>query len=226
MALQNVFIDLELHDIVPLYPWQLNNELYLNLKKNLIKKREKKCIGAGYICKINNIIKYDGYVIPEDLTGDVTFNVTYNAKVCVPIVGTQIVAKIEQIIKLVIMVVNGPISGIIKFADLNNNIFTINDANEIIHKKTNTPLKIGDHVKMIVKSKRSYNGETNIGVLGFINDIATADEIKANMYVDYDDIDNNMNDINDMTENYIEMNDDDETDALEPQKNKNYTMEI
>jgi DNA-directed RNA polymerase subunit E'/Rpb7 len=223
MALQNIFVDLKLHDIIPIYPWQLNNELYLNLKKNLKIKTEKKCVDAGYICKINNIENYDGYIIPEDLSGNVTFKVTYNAKVCIPLPGYQIIMKIEQIIKQAIMVTNGPIAGIVKFTDTNNNIFFTNDSNELINKKTNKPLKISDHVRVTIKSKRSFIGETNIGILGFINDIASEDEIRNNMYFDYDDDNDNIV----IKENkVIEINDEEEFVDENVPKLSNFTMEI
>jgi DNA-directed RNA polymerase subunit E'/Rpb7 len=227
MALQNIFVDLKLHDIIHLYPWQLNNELYLNLKKNLKIKTEKKCVDAGYICKINNIEEYDGYIIPEDLSGNVTFKVTYTAKVCIPLPGYQIIMKVEQIIKQAIMATNGPIAGIIKFTDTNNNIFFTNDSNELINKKTNKPLKIGDYVRVTIKSKRSFIGETRIGILGFINDIASDDEVKNNMYIDFDDND----DIITKNNIVIEVNDDeDEIDTFDNTQNMTslsaYTMEI
>jgi len=213
MALQNIFINMKLHDVVHLYPWQLNNELYINLKKNLKNKVEKKCIDVGLICNIYNIENYNGYIIPEDLSGNVAFNVTYNANVCVPLPGYQIIMKVEQIIKQAIMVKNGPVAGIVKFTDINNNIFSTTDSNQLLNIKTNQPLKIGDHVKVTVKSKRSFIGETNIGILGFINDYATNEEIIANMYIDLeekDDVDNIKNveygEINEVEENINENN--------------------
>ena len=225
MALHNIFIDLKLHDIIDLHPWQLNNELYLNLKKNLKKKVEKKCVDAGYICNINNIESYNGYIVPENLSGDVTFKITYNAKVCVPIPGYQIIMKVEEIIKQAIMVLNGPIAGIVRFTDTNNNIFFTNDSNELINKKTNKPLKIGDHVRVNIKTKRSFIGEPNIGILGFIQDYATDDEIKNNMYINLDD----DAELPTKENKFIEINDEQDEIIEEPQNLtglSNYTMEI
>ena len=225
MALHNIFIDLKLHDIIDLHPWQLNNELYLNLKKNLKKKVEKKCVDAGYICNINNIESYNGYIVPENLSGDVTFKVTYNAKVCVPLQGYQIIMKVEEIIKHAIMVSNGPIAGIVRFTDTNNNIFFTNDSNELINKKTNKPLIIGDHVRVTIKSKRSFIGESNIGILGFINDYATDDEIKNNMYINLDD----DAELPTKENKFIEVNEE-QDEIIEETQNmtglSNYTMEI
>lgn len=220
MALQNIFIDMKLHDIVHVFPWQLNNELYINLKKNLVLKVNKKCIDIGLICSVNSIEQYSGYIIPEDLSGNVTFNVTYNANVCVPLPGYQIVMKVEQIIKQAIMVTNGPIAGIVKFTDINNNIFFTNDSNELINKKNNQPLKIGDHVKVTIKTKRSFIGETNIGILGFINDYANDEEIKQNMYIDLEEKD----DINVKSNEFIETNE--IADENNEFKIEGYTMDI
>lgn len=224
--LKQMFVDLELHDLTIVYPWQLKNELYLHLKNNLKNKCEKKCIEIGYICKIHNITKYDGYIVPEDLSGNITFKVKYNAKVCIPIPNTIIIMKIEQIFKQVVMVTNGPVSGIVKFSDINSNLFKTNEFNEIFYKKTDIQIKSGNHVKVLIKTKRTYSGESNIGIVGVITDIATDEEIKENMYYDIDDDENEQTiDIN----THIEMNEDDMVmDGTIPIKSErnNFVMEI
>jgi DNA-directed RNA polymerase subunit E'/Rpb7 len=225
--LKQMFVDIELHDLIIVHPWQLKNELYLHLKNNLKNKCEKKCIDIGYICKIHNITKYDeGYIVPEDLSGNITFKVQYNAKVCIPIPNTIIVMKIEQIFKRVVMVTNGPVSGIIKFSDINSILFDTNEFNEIFYKKTNIPIKIGSHVKVLIKTKRTYSGESNIGIVGAITDIATDEEAKDNMYYDIDD--ENDEQIIDANTN-VEMNDDDiMIEGVIPIKSEknNFVMEI
>lgn len=224
MALQQIFVDLKLHDLIVLFPWQLNNELYLHLKKNIKNKVEKRCIDVGYVCKINDIVSYkEGYLLPEDLTGNITFKITYNAKVCVPIPNTQIVCKIDQIIKSVIMAKNGPLVGIIKFTDINTNIFNINNNGNIIYKKTNKILVSGDHIKVTVRSKRSYSGDNHVGIVGFIDDIASNDDVNAYMYKEYDE---DINEIEVVTSKMIDMNEDDTIDeGVEPTKINN-VMEI
>jgi DNA-directed RNA polymerase subunit E'/Rpb7 len=229
MVLQQMFVDLKLHDIILLFPRQMNNELYLHLKSNLKNKIEKKCIDVGYVCKINEIIDYkNGYLLPEDLTGNVTFKVVYSAKMCVPIIDTQIVMKIDQIFKSVLMCVNGPVSGIVKFTDINTNLFTINNSGNIIYKKTNKTLSINDHVKVTIKSKRTYTGDKNVGIVGYIDDVATKEVVDLYMYKEYED---DEDDLKPYDSKFIEMNEDDAiNEGIEPIKPKgkveNYVMDI
>lgn len=193
MVLQNIFIDMKLHDLVTLLPYQLNNELYLHLKKNLQNKIEKKCIDIGYVCKIKDIIDYkNGYLLPEDLTGNIMFKITYNAKMCIPIIGIQIVCKVEQIMKSIIYAVNGPLHIAIKYSTINTNLFNISNKGDIVYKKNNKQLAPSDYIKITINAKRSYNGDDSIGVMGYLDDIATNDEIKKYMYREIDDDENDI----------------------------------
>ena len=230
MSLQQIFVDLKLHDIIIAQPWQLNNELYLHLKQNLRNKIEKKCIDAGYICRINDIVDYkDGYILPEDFSGNVTFKVSYNAKICVVIPNTQIICKINQMVKGIIVAINGPVVVLIKYTDINPNLFKINNTGNIINNKTNKQLNNMDHIKITVKSKKSYSGDTSIGVIGFIDDIATPEQIKEYMFKEYDELD----DIKPDSNQNILMNEDEGIDEQQEQDkniggklNKSYIMDI
>lgn len=217
MALQQIFVDLKLHDLVVLSPWQLNNELYLHLKNNLKNKVEKKCIDIGYICKINDIIEYKhGYLLAEDLSGNIIFKITYNAKVCIPLPNTQIICKIDQIFKSVIMAKNGPVVAVIKFTDININMFNILSNGSVIYKKTNTALTTGNYIKLTVRSKRSFSGDTTVGIIGYIDDIASSDDVSKYMFKDYEE---DIDEIQPSNNKIIEMNEDDTIDeGVEPTK--------
>jgi len=224
MALQQVFIDLKLHDIVIVKPDQLNNELYLHLKQNLKKKIEKKCIDAGYICRVNDIVDYkDGYLLPEDFSGNVRFRVAYNAKICVVVPNTQTVCKIENIYKAVIKAVNGPIVIIIKFTDINTNLFKIDETGNILYIKTNKQLKQDDHLKITIKSKRSYNGDNTIGVIGYIDDIASPENIKEYMFKEFED---DLDEIKPYIKKNIIMNEDDGVEEQPAPSENQYIMDI
>jgi DNA-directed RNA polymerase subunit E'/Rpb7 len=188
MALQQIFFDLTLHDIIIAEPWQLNNELYLHLKQNLRNKIEKKCIDAGYICRISDIIDYkDGYLIPEDFSGNVFFKIKYNAKVCNVVPKIQMICKIEQMVKGIIVAKNGPVLILIKYIDINPNLFKINSNGNIEYGKNKKVLSQDMYLKITVKSKKMYNGEAQIGVIGYIDDIATDELVNQYMYKEYDD---------------------------------------
>jgi len=223
--IQQVFIDLKLHDIVIVKPEQLNNELYLHIKQNLKRKIEKKCIDAGYICRINDIVDYkDGYLLPEDFSGSVRFKVAYNAKICVVVPNTQTICKIENIFKAIIKAVNGPIIVLIKFTDINTNLFKINETGNIINTKTNKPLKQDDHIKITIKSKRSYIGDNTIGVIGYIEDIATPEQIKEHMFKEFED---DLDEIKPYVKKNIVMNEDNDVAEEQTVATENqYIMDI
>jgi DNA-directed RNA polymerase subunit E'/Rpb7 len=83
---------------VRLLPVQMNNELYINLKNNLIKKVEKRCNKYGYINKVYKILSYsDGTINPEDFNASAVFDIKYSASSCIPVENTKIVVKIEKI---------------------------------------------------------------------------------------------------------------------------------
>lgn len=228
MSLEQIFIDLKLHDIVTIFPWQLNNELYLHLKKNLKEKVEKKCIDIGYICKVLDIVEYkNGYLLPEDLTGNVNFKITYNAKVCIPIPNNLIICKVDQIFKSVIMAQNGPVVALIKFTDISIN-FTLNNLGGVVYKRNNKVLEPGDYIKVSIRSKRSFNGDTHIGVMGFIEDMVVQEEINKYMYREFED---DNDEINVSSNKYTHLNEDETIDegvvpTNIPDKNMSYIQEI
>jgi len=219
MALQQIFVDLTLHDIIPAEPWQLNNELYLHLKQNLKNKVEKRCIDAGYICKISDIVDYkDGYMLAEDFSGNVMFKIKYNAKACIVVPNIQIICKINQMVKGIIVAHNGPVVVLIKYIDINTNVFKIGNTGNVVHVKSNKQLAQDVYIKITVKSKKSYNGESQLGVIGYIEDLATDEQINEYMYKEYDD---DGNYIKAKTIKNIVMNEDDGIDDLQTIKPEN-----
>lgn len=214
MVLNIIFINMELHDIVTIYPWQLNNELYLHIKNNLKNKIEKKCTNAGYICKIKDIVDYKdgGSLQPEDLTGNVVYRIRYNCLVCNPIPKSETITKIEQIIKGIIMSRNGPVLAISKMTDINTNLFSIDNLHNIIYISSKQQLKIGNYIKITIKSTRFFNGDDNLGVIATIDDIATQAEITEFMYNNIDDDDV----LHTTTNKNIIMNEDEQLDDIIP----------
>ena len=204
MVLQQIVVNMKLHNTIVLLPNQLNNDLYLNLKTNLKYKVEKKCISVGYIYKVLSIEDYSkGYIIPEDLNGNIIFNVTYIASVCNPIVNNQMICKIDKFIKNVILCKNGAVTIIITTNNINTSLFNINSQGSLIYLKNNSKLNNNCYLKITIKSKRSYIGDNVVGVIGFIDDVATTEEINEYIYVpDEEDIYANENQDN------IEINED------------------
>ena len=173
----NPFIIKELTTKIELYPHQMNSELYLNLKKNLKKKLEGKCNRYGYVEKIIRINEYsDGYIDPENFSGNGVYDIKYIANICIPLVNTKIVTQIENLNKYLILSKNGPINTFIKISEINNNNFVIKQ-NGIFIESLNKYLEVGDYIKIIIKGQKFNPGDNNIGTIGAIDDIASEQEV-------------------------------------------------
>ena len=203
---------------VSLFPHQMNNDIYYNLKYNIIQKVQGKCNEFGYVIKVLKIENYnDGVIDAENFTGSAVYNIRYLASLCVPVEKTQILAKIENINNAIILTTHGPISCVITPEKINTQLFTI-ELGKYIYTTTKQELTKNDIIKITILSKKLYKNDIMIS-LGFLDDIATQDE-KDNFYkpelfnidtdieepsklVDFheDDVENETNVINEKTNN-------------------------
>lgn len=169
---------------VSLEPSQMNNNIYINLKNNLVKKFEGKCFkDYGFIVKIYEIVKYsDGYIIAENPKSAARFYVTFTCKLCYPLLKKQIICKIEKANRLIMKLNNGPISALITTKDrINQNIFTIDQKTGNLMAKKNdklVPITIGSYVKITVESRQFNDQDIIIMTMGYLEDIATDEEVK------------------------------------------------
>tara|TARA_B100001093_G_scaffold204804_1_gene196886 strand:+ start:4551 stop:5216 length:666 start_codon:yes stop_codon:yes gene_type:complete len=210
--LSTPYKDTILYSKVCIKPHQLNNDLYLNLKNNLKKNKEKKNNEYGYITKIYKILDFnDGEVIPENFDASVIYNVSFSCRLCKPILNQKIICKIEFINKLFIKSINGPIISVtlVKSEDISNK-FNINNLNEILYKSTNKKLNPNDYVTIIVKGIKFESKEQKIIITSHLDDIPNEDEIKEYFNEKFDS--EKIEEI----KNEIEENSDNEDD------NKNY----
>ena len=208
--------DETLYTKVILNPHQMNNDLYINLKKNLIDKIEGKCIKEGYIIKVYKILEYtNGIIDPENFTGSAIYNVKYLAKICVALKDTTIIANITQYIPNAnfALVEFGNIIKIIftkNKKDLNTNLFSISNDKNIIHLPTQNKLKINDHVKIQLKTIKFYQHDNCIKCMGYLDDIASKEDIEQFAYKNEIAIKDIISD----TFETIYYNDDNETMAI------------
>jgi DNA-directed RNA polymerase subunit E'/Rpb7 len=189
---------------IKLLPYQMNNELYINLKNNLMKKVEKRCNKYGYINKIYKILSYsDGTINAEDFSGGAVFNIKYSANTCIPIENTKIVVKIEKMNNMAILAKNGPIKVVLKYDKISDKFKVIQGV--ILYN--NKQIKVGDYLIINILAKRFYNKDNFISVYGFIDDIPTNEDIKNLYEPNQDDIET-INEENKIVE-YVTFNDDD-----------------
>ena len=177
--LSTPYIDSVLYSKVCIKPYQLNNDLYLNLKNNLKKNKEKKCNEYGYITKIYKILDFsDGEVIPENFDASVIYKVSFSCRLCLPKLNQKIICKIDFINKLFIKTINGPIISVtlVKPGDVSNK-FNINNLNQIEYKKNNEILKPNDHVILVVKGIKFESRDQKIVITSYLDSFLSSTEL-------------------------------------------------
>lgn len=213
--MNNPYITTYLNTNVRILPREMDNNIRKYIKSNLEKEHTDKCFqDCGYIVKIHEMeIMSDGQIIPEDPMCCARFNIKFLCTLCRPINNTFIVAKIINMSEKLIILSYGPLHIIINTLNsINKNIFVFNqnisrwtakkksDSKDL--KDTNTQkyivLKQDSHVKVKILSKKIIDKTKQIICLGFMEDIATDDDIKRSIKdvyepFKYDSIDDAIN---------------------------------
>ena len=185
---------------VTLRPHQMNNNLYINLKDNLVSKLQNKCFESyGYIMEIIKITLIKNNIIAsENRDASALYEVTFLCKLCIPIKNKEIICMIEDINKTLIKAVNGPISVIITNDRINVNNFFIDNNNNFKYKNKNKntdPLFVTSkqYVKVKLETVNMNHKDSTIKVIGYLIDMATEDEIKLfNSDLNYQDPQTNI----------------------------------
>lgn len=180
-------------------PDQMDNKMYIHLKSNLINKLENKCYeNYGYIDKIYNIEEIsDGIIEPEDPSCSAKMEVKFSCKLYLPIIGKEIICKIDRMNKALIMGINGPIKVIITADKINKDNFFPDINRNMRVKGTSEILVQNKYIRILVISKSFSNYDRSILVIGFLQDIATQKEIDE--YVDK--IDESVIELNNLFDN-------------------------
>lgn len=179
-----------LHARILLLPHQMNNDLYINLKKNLVDKVEGKCIKEGFVIKVYKLLEYsNGLVEPENFTGSAVYDVKYLAKICVALKESTIVARVKSYVPNANFALAefGSIMNIIftkNERDLNTRKFIIGNDRSLLHIPTNKKIGNGDYLKIQLKSVRFYKNDIIIGCMGYLDDLASPEEIAKYGYND------------------------------------------
>jgi len=167
---------------VMLHPYQMDNKIYINLKKNLEKKIVGRCFSNyGYIVKIIEIVSCEsGIIEAENTESSAIFDLTFSCRICSPLKNTQIVCEIDRVNKLLITAVNGPILVVITNDRVNSKVFFKDNNNNIRYKKDGQSLMLQPHDFIIVtlQTIQFYDGDEKIKAIGFMEDIASEAEKK------------------------------------------------
>lgn len=164
--------------IIEIEPDQLNNNLSLNIK-NKLKEMEGKCIyDYGCIILVHNVVKFNRGVIREyNEDGLVTFNVTFNCRICRPLKDMIIGCKIDNINQNLMKLSNGPIIIVIQNEHVNSNEFRFDSIqNTIKHIKSGQELKVGNLVKVLIYQTRFTYKDTKIFAIGQLLNVLNESE--------------------------------------------------
>jgi DNA-directed RNA polymerase subunit E'/Rpb7 len=177
--IHNPYINTTLVCPVMLLPNQMDNKMYIHLKSNLKNKLESKCYkNYGFIDKIYSIEETsDGIIEAEDPTCSAKITVRFTCSLCLPIIGKEIICKIDRMNKALISAINGPIKTIITTDKINKENF-FPDMNRNIRIKANSEVLVPEmFIRVLVLSKSFGDYDSNILVIAYLQDIATQEEI-------------------------------------------------
>lgn len=174
------YTNTQLEIVMELKAHQMNNDIYIHMKNNLIDMYEKKCMKSyGYIEKVYSIEELAvGIVEFENMLCSATYKVKFNCKLCIPIVGREIICKVDRMTSQIGIAVNGGIKATILPYKINKDVFYTDQNFSIRIKKNGQLLKQDDFVKILVTQVVFANKDTNIIVVSNLQDLASDKEIE------------------------------------------------
>jgi DNA-directed RNA polymerase subunit E'/Rpb7 len=187
---QSPYINTTLVSNVMLNPNQMDNKFYLHLKSNLNNKLVGKCyLNYGFIINIFKLEEIsEGIIEAEDPSCSAKIVVKFSCRLCFPPKNKYIICKIDRMNKALISAINGPIKVIITQDKINKEHFFSDGDRNINIKKTKESLAPDMIVKILILSSTFGNYDTSILSIGYLQDLATPDEIKL-----YNEDENNIN---------------------------------
>ena len=187
------YINTKLYANVTLYPNQMNNNIYLNLKKNLIDNVQKKNYGNyGYIIEVFEILSYNSNKIEaENTMASAIYDVQFSCRLCKPLKDMKIICQVDKLNKVLLRLKNGPIHMIITNDRINESVFFKDNYRNLRYKigeKSNV-LSPGDFVKVNVLQLSFTAGDGDTTGIGFLENMASEAEINAFYKEEYDNTD-------------------------------------
>jgi DNA-directed RNA polymerase subunit E'/Rpb7 len=179
------FITRDFSTIVELLPSQMDSNYYLHLKKNVENKVVGKCNNIGLFTKVIKLVDYESNNINiENFSANAEYDVTFTATICIPLVNTLTILRVERIIfefnDYLINADNGSITCVMP-TKTNGHFLSIK-SNQIYINSLDKYLEIGDYIKVLIKTKKIDPGDKKIAIIGKMVDIATEEEIEKFYY--------------------------------------------
>lgn len=177
MNIISPYKNVEQYTRVVIEPHQMNSDIRTHLKFNLKKKIEKKCNKNGFVEEVYRVTKdSDGIMIPENLSGNAIYDISYHCKLCIPIEDSIIIGQVKVINQELVVAINGPIMIFIPKDNIDTAYW--NPVDNFSHmEKKNIKLEIGNYVCVKILNKRINKGDTQIKTIGRLLNLATELEV-------------------------------------------------
>jgi DNA-directed RNA polymerase subunit E'/Rpb7 len=194
MNIISPYKNVEQYTRVVIEPHQMNSDIRAHLKFNLKKKIEKKCNKNGFVEEVYRVTKdSDGIMIPENLSGNAIYDISYHCKLCIPIEDSIIIGQVKVINQELVVAINGPIMMFIPKDNIDTTYW--NHVDNFTHvEQKNTKLEIGNFVCVKILNKRINKGDTQIKTIGKLLNLAT--ELEVNTFFGSKIIDENNEESN------------------------------
>lgn len=185
----NPYINTYLNTTVRIMPSQMDNNIRKHIKNNLEKEHINKCfLDYGYVSRILEIVpNYDAEIVAEDPFSCALYQVKFLCELCRPLLNSTIICRTQGVTPPIILLVNGPLDIIIKTSqNINKNVFVFNQKlNTWTAKKESIQnkyivIKEGMLMKVKIINKKIINKSERILCIGYLENIATEEEIKDN----------------------------------------------
>jgi len=186
----NPYINTYLNTTVRILPSQMDNNIRKHIKNNLEKEHINKCfLDYGFVSKIVEILpNYDAEIVAEDPLSCALFRVKFLCEICRPLLNSNMICRTQGVTPPIILLVNGPLDIIIKTSqNINKNVFVFNQKLNTWTAKKETKeqnkyivVKEGMLMKVKIMDKKIINKSERILCMGYLENIATEDEIKQN----------------------------------------------
>lgn len=185
--MNNPYFTTFLYDEICVAPGELNSNIRANIKQKTIRKHKGKCFKQyGYVMDVYSIQDEleDGEMRPEDPSSSVYYKIQFKAKICYPLIGTVIVALVDNINMHISICKTGPLIIIIDKENMNKDKFRYNNTRNALYpldskgKELDDPVVAKKYVKVRILEKRIVNGDNKIITMGYLEDMATKEEVK------------------------------------------------
>lgn len=176
MNITNPYISTIIKTPVILKPNKLNKNIKSNVYDELRMNYEKKCIeNIGFVQEIGQIEELSqGIMIRENYSGDIKYNVVFQARVCNPQKNDFIICKITDLNPKIIRCENGPIICLIPIERINQDLFTYVNG-KVIYNENKHILTNNDYIIVNIIDKR-FDPNDNI-IKAFGNLINLSDQV-------------------------------------------------